>query len=266
MDHRPKQPARGLARCVCAAAPPRGRARSALVEALSATEDANAPPIVLIDADTKFKEAFVYGEGSPSNELLHVVVGLAADGHAGWVAAATGTIIACGMPGCDKIVRDAAREDNVKPPWHQTALVDDGKLLFLHIGSTGKGVGYSDAIEAHIDDAARPAVELFQKTIGDPKAFAATISARKDVVLYGTEPNERFVGGAAARATLLKWGLSLTVHGGIRAGVTKSKTVAWIAADVDARSAKSKASAPYRLTVVYEKAGTEWKIVQIHFS
>ena len=240
---------------------------SALSDALSPAKDEDKlPPIVLLDTDTKFKEAFIYGDGSPSDDLLHVVVGLAADGHAGWVAADSGTIMACGMPGCDKILRDAARDANVKPPWHHTALVEDGKVLFLHIGTTGKGVGYSGSMEAHIEDAAKPAVELFQKTIGDPKAFAATISARKDVVLYGTEPNERFVGGAAARATLLEWGLSLTVHGGIRAGVTKSKTVAWIAADVDARSAKSKASAPYRLTVVYEKTGTEWKIVQIHFS
>jgi hypothetical protein len=96
--------------------------------------------------------------------------------------------------------------------------------------------------------------------------FAATISARKDVVLYGTEPTERVVGGAAARARLVKWDLSLAVHGGIRAGATRSKAVAWIAADVDARSAKSKTSSPYRLTVVYEKTGAEWKIVQIHFS
>jgi hypothetical protein len=86
------------------------------------------------------------------------------------------------------------------------------------------------------------------------------------VVLHGTEPTERFVGGAAVRARLVKWDLSLAVHGGIRAGVTRSKAVAWIAADVDARSAKSKTTSPYRLTVVYEKTGTEWKIVQIHFS
>jgi hypothetical protein len=121
-------------------------------------------------------------------------------------------------------------------------------------------------METQIADDAKPVVEQFRQSIADPKAFAATISARNDVVLYGTEPTERFVGGAAARATLLKWAFAWTVHGGIRAGVTKSKAVAWIAADVDARSAKSKTSSPYRLTVVYEKTGTEWKIVQIHFS
>jgi hypothetical protein len=243
----------------------------ALADALSiSSEGDKLPPIVLLDRETKFKEPFIYGGGSPDNGLLHVVVGLAADGHAGWVAADTGEITICGNelhPGdCDKVFRDAARNANVKPPFHHTALVEDGKLLFLHIGSTGKGVGYEGSMEAQIAEDARPVVEQFQKSIADPKALAASISARKDVALYGTEPTERVVGGAAARARLVKWDLSLAVHGGIRAGVTKSKAVAWIAADVDARSAKSKTSSPYRLTVVYEKTGTEWKIVQLHFS
>lgn len=228
--------------------------------------DDKLPSIVLIDHETKFKEPFIDGIGSPSNDLVHVVVGLAADGHAGWVAADGGMAVSCGMGNCKKILRDAAREASVKPPYHHTALVEDGKLLLVHIGSTGKGVGHGGEMELQIAEDARPVVEQFQKSIADPKAFAATISGRKDVVLYGTEPTERFVGGAAARATLLQWDMSLAVHGGIRAGVTKSRAVAWIAADVDARSAKSKTSLPYRLTVLYEKTGTEWKIVQIHFS
>jgi hypothetical protein len=245
----------------------KGKAISdAVADALSSAMDNHSlPPFVLLDRETKFNEPIIYGNGSPTSELWHVVVGLAADGHAGWAAADSGVIVVCGFGDCKKVLRDAAREAKVNPPYHHTALVDDGKLLFLHVGSTGKGVGYDGSMQAQIADDARPVVEQFQKSIADPKAFAATISARKDVVLYGTEPNERFV-GAAARATLVKWDLSLAVHGGIRAGVTKSKTVAWIAADVDARAAKSKTSTPYRLTVVYEKTGTEWKIVQIHFS
>lgn len=234
--------------------------------AITMSDDAVYPPIVILNNETKFNEAFIYGDGSPTDDLMHTVVGLAADGHSGWVAADTAAIFACGMEGCDKLLRDAEREAKVKPPYHHTALVEDGKLLFLHIGSTGKGVGYDSDMEPSIPDDTKPVVDQFQKSLADPKALAATISPRKDVVLYGTEPTERFVGGAAAKATLAKWGLSLTVHGGIRSGITKSKTVVWIAADVDARTAKSKTSSPYRLTVVYEKTGSEWKIVQIHFS
>lgn len=146
----------------------------ALTDALAVSpKDDQLPSIVLLDQETKFKQPFIYGDGSPDSGLLHVVVGLAADGHAGWVAADSGVIIACGMGDCRKVLRDAAREANVKPPYHQTALVDDGKLLLVHIGSTGKGVGYDGAMEAQIADDAKPAVEQFQKSIADPKAFAA---------------------------------------------------------------------------------------------
>lgn len=217
------------------------------------------PALVLIDSDTKLKEEFIDGDGSPSNSLLHVVVGMAADSKAGWLAADSGVIVVCGNGDCDKVFKQAAHEAEVKPPYHHTALVDNGKVVFLHAGATGKGVG-AGSMDAQIDDDAKPIVEQFKKTIGDPKAFAATISARKDVVLYGTEPTERFVGGAAARATLMKWNLALSLHGNMRAGLTKSKTLAWIATDVDA------GKTIYRLTVIYEKTGSDWKLVEIHFS
>src|SRR5215831_3580918 len=92
----------------------------ALSGALSTSPDADTqPPIVLLDSDTMLKkEVFIYGSGSPTNELLHVVVGLAADGHAGWIAADTDSIIVCGMGDCDKIRRKAEREADVKPPFH----------------------------------------------------------------------------------------------------------------------------------------------------
>jgi hypothetical protein len=243
-------------------------AAHALSSAMNITsgDTTNLPPLILIDSETKNKEVFIYGDGSPDGELMHVNVGLAGDGRVAWVAADSGAIPVCGKEGCDKLLRKAAREAQVNPPYHHPGLVEDGKLVFIHSGRTGNGVGYVDDLTADISDDAKPIVDQFQKSIADPKAFAATVSTRKDAFMYGTEPNERFLGGAAVKATLLKWGLSLSVHGGIHAGVTKSKTVAWVAADIDARTAKSKKTSEYRLTVIYEKTGTEWKIVQIHFS
>jgi hypothetical protein len=85
-------------------------------------------------------------------------------------------------------------------------------------------------------------------------------------MMFGTEATERFVGGETVRATLGKWGLTLTTVGGIRAGTTKSKTVAWVIADVEARAKRSEEVELYRLSVVYEKTGADWKIVQLHFT
>ncbi|MFT3696847.1 MAG: nuclear transport factor 2 family protein [Kofleriaceae bacterium] len=231
------------------------------------TPKADLPQLILIDSETKLQEPFIYGNGSPSNELLHVQTGTATnDKDVGWIAADSGLVIVCGMEGCDKIYRDAAREAEKKPPYHHTALVDHGTVLFIHSGATGKGVGFGADMDEAIDDGAKRAVSQFTQTIGTSESFASTVSTRKDVVMYGTEPNERFVGGAAVKAALKKWNLSLTVHGKLRAGVTKDKHVAWIAADVNARSVKGDTVNPYRLTVVYEADGATWSIVQIHFS
>jgi hypothetical protein len=71
------------------------------------------------------------------------------------------------------------------------------------------------------------------------------------------------------QARLLKWGFALAVRGGIRAGLSAGKTVAWIAANVDATPVKRKTAkpVPYRVLFVYE-LDTEgaWRLVQAHFS
>jgi SnoaL-like protein len=152
-----------------------------------------------------------------------------------------------------------------------TALFDgDAKgPLFVHLGEDGiEKPALPTKLERHVDAAAAAAVKKFEATLGDPTKFAKTVSDRNDVVLYGSEVKERYVGGAAVRATLRKWKLALTVRDGVIAGATTSKTVAWVAANVDARAAgKPKAAAtPYRVTAIYELHGSSWDIVQLQFS
>ena len=50
--------------------------------------------------------------------------------------------------------------------------------------------------------------------------------------------------------------------------MTKSGTVAWVAANVDAKSLKKPKSKalPFRVFALYEKIGDQWKLVQIQFS
>lgn len=118
-----------------------------------------------------------------------------------------------------------------------------------------------------IDAGAEDVVKVFEASIGDPAKLAATVSPRKDVVLYGSDLPERYVGGAAVKKQLLQWDLSLKVRDGIQAGVSKGKTVAWVAANVDASPIKRKAlPSPYRLLAIYEKVGASWQLVQASFS
>ena len=118
-----------------------------------------------------------------------------------------------------------------------------------------------------IDAGAEEVVKLFETSIADPKTMAATVSTRKDVVLFGNEAKERAVGGAKVKAKLEAWKLGFKVRDGIQAGLA-SKTVAWVAANVDAKSAKKPKDkpVPYRLLAIYEKTGADWKLVHAHFS
>jgi len=92
--------------------------------------------------------------------------------------------------------------------------------------------------------------------------------ARKDVVLYGSELSERTVGGDNVKAKLAAWKLAFKVRDGIQAGLTASKTVAWVAANVDATSLKNPKDkpTPYRALFLYEKTAGTWQIVHAHFS
>ncbi len=113
------------------------------------------------------------------------------------------------------------------------------------------------------DDVAR----VFEATISDPKTFAKTFSDRPEAVLFGSELPERYV-GAKARSQLAAWSLTFTVRDGVRAGVSKSGHIAWVAANVDAKSPRHPKDKPipFRIFVLYEKIATTWKVVQMQFS
>jgi hypothetical protein len=115
------------------------------------------------------------------------------------------------------------------------------------------------AMPARIDPGAEDLVKQVTAALADPAALGKAISDRKDVVLYGSELAERYVGGATVRATLAKWKLAFKIHDGVQAALTSSKTVGFVAANVDA------GKTPYQLVVICEKTGADWKIVQLSF-
>lgn len=193
----------------------------------------------------------------------------ASDKSAFWVSSDVRADAICGMKECAK---------NPGVLHHVTALFEPGgKPIAWHVAKAvtskeqtkamAKGIK-PETFDQGVDNGAEDAVKLFETTIGDGKSLAATVSDRKDVVLYGSDPSERFVGGAKAKVQLTKWNLVLKPTGGIQAGVSKSGTVAWVAANVEAMPKKgSKAKpAPYRALFIYEKANNDWRLVNAHFS
>lgn len=157
---------------------------------------------------------------------------------------------------------------------HGTGLFERTKTtwrpIVWHTGSPISSKDQAKAIKAKTELVALPRkitgaeeiVKLFEKTLADPKAFIASVSDRADVVLYGTEEKERYV-GAQVKQTLGTWKLTMKLRDGVVAGTVG--TAAYVVANVDASNAAVK-NVPYRLLAIYEQAGGAWKIVQLNFS
>lgn len=108
---------------------------------------------------------------------------------------------------------------------------------------------------------------LFETTIADAKTFAATVSKRGETVMLGSELGERYTGPQVAKQ-ITAWNLVFKVRDGLRAGVSKSGKVAWVAANVDAGQVKRPKAKPipYRVFAIYELDGKDWKLVQLQFT
>lgn len=214
----------------------------------------------------------------PSYGAMNVVItkqvtALSGDGSAVWFAAEVKGDLQpdeC-MPGpCGP---------NKAAPHHVTGLLDKAGAGWTWIAwhsappTTAKQEAWSqksvapDAITKSTTGAEDVAA-VFEASLKDPKALAESISDRKDVVLYGSASAERTVGGDAVKKKLGAWKLTFKVRDGIHAGLAANKSVAYVAANVDAVSLKkpNDKPMPYRLFAIYEKTGGAWKLVLAHFS
>ena len=188
-----------------------------------------------------------------------------------WVSTYLGEYSQCGKTGCakstpDSTVRAVALFEKAADGWQPVAWSITPSIHAKAQLDAIDEAAFPEAITSR-SEGADAVVTLFTTSLVDPKGFAATFADRKDVALMGSELGERFV-GPQAKATIAMWGFGYTVRDGTRAGVTKSGTVAWVAANVDARSLKKPRSKalPFRVFALYEKVGEQWKLVQIQFS
>jgi hypothetical protein len=200
------------------------------------------------------------------------IVATAADPDTAWISTHLGEhFAACGKAGCakeapDSWLRATALFEKSNGTWQPVAWA---------ITPAIPGTSQQEALDQNINpDAisrntagADEVAKLFEGSIGDPKKFAATFSDRKEVVMFGSELAERYV-GKQAKSQVTAWNFSFTVRDGVRAGTSKSGNVAWVAANVDAKPVKSpKAKAlPFRAFALYEKTGADWKLVSLQFS
>lgn len=177
----------------------------------------------------------------------------------------------CGKPGCTKqapdgTLRASAVLENIAGTWQPLAWsLTESIPGAQQVEAMDQGV-MPDKI-ARSTTGADQVATLFETTIIEPKAFSSTMSTRKEAVLFGSELTERYVGPAAGKQ-LAAWSFTFKVRDGLRAGLSKSGNVAWVAANLDGIPTKklNAKPVPYRAFALYEKTPAGWKLVQLQFS
>jgi hypothetical protein len=217
------------------------------------------------------RDDWMHGLRGDAGSVDKPTIAVATDGTALWLAGDGGQYARCDVLGPDCLHT---------PPvqlLHVTALFDDGKPIVGMVTEPISDVDAAKAVakgqklpafERDIAAAAADAARLFEASIADPKLLVASVSDRRDVVLFGSAPKETWIGGKTVRDQLAAWKFAFKVHDGIVAGTTASQTVAYVAANVDARPAgKPDAKpVPYRALFVYEKVKGAWQLVHAHFA
>jgi hypothetical protein len=237
--------------------------------------DANPPPKFAFSNGSFYvginvrRPSIGTGQLGETAVLSKAVTATSADGSAAWVA---GNFTV----GCDKAAGDQCTPDYGTPLHATGLLIKAGKewqWVAWHVTETTTAKEQADLVSKGVMPAAltrsvtgaEDVAKVFETSFADPKALVASVSARKDVVLYGSSLAERVVGGAKVKAKLKGWNLSFKPRDGIQAGMA-GKTVAWVAANMDAVSKRKGAKpSPYRVLAIYEKT-SDWKLVQVHFS
>ena len=223
-----------------------------------------------VDAPASIEEA-VFGFPAYSHvNRSKTVVGFAGEDTA-FISADVAELSQCPTSGCargipDSWLRATAVFEKLGGIWQPLAWAITPPIPGSdQIQAMGDGV-VPDKLARNVAGAEAPAM-LFETTIGDPKLFAATVSKRAETAMYGSEMGERYTGAQVARQ-LQSWNLIFKVRDGVRAGVSKSGKVAWVAANVDAlQNKRPKAkSIPYRMFAIYELVGKDWKLVHLQFS
>jgi ketosteroid isomerase-like protein len=117
---------------------------------------------------------------------------------------------------------------------------------------------------------AQAVVGEFEKAVLKAGELLQGLSRRPDTVLFGTTPDENFVGNEKIHQQLaleIREGLTITRRGPVCAGVTPNGKIGWVASNVDLGTAGSPpVKVPARGLLVYLNEGGLWRLVQGHLS
>jgi len=93
--------------------------------------------------------------------------------------------------------------------------------------------------------------------------IVSALSDDKAAQMFGSAPDEMFIGGATIKSIFKKWKVDLRANSDhTRAGIAPGGDLAWVATEV----ASDLQCTPYRTLFVLQLEGGKWKIVHMHFS
>ncbi len=113
---------------------------------------------------------------------------------------------------------------------------------------------------------AKGAVERFQKGLLDQESWGADLSARSDSIVIGPSAGEVTRGKKEIKKVWQKRVEAKTraaISGDIVAATTPDGQIAWVSAPIT-RVADKEDPTPLRAFAVFEKSGSEWKLIALH--
>jgi hypothetical protein len=121
---------------------------------------------------------------------------------------------------------------------------------------------------AKVDSAAQAAVDKFKKGLADQQLWGDDLGSRSDAVVIGPASGD-ITRGKSDIKKLWKKRLKAETRdiaaGDVTADVTPDGELAWVSAPV-VRFADENDPMPLRLFAVYEKAGSDWKLIALQES
>jgi ketosteroid isomerase-like protein len=121
---------------------------------------------------------------------------------------------------------------------------------------------------AKVDSGAQAAVDKFKKGLADQQVWGDDLGARSDAVVIGYASGDITRGKADIKKLWkkrLKANTRDSAAGDVTAEITPDGELAWVSAPV-VRFADDDDPLPLRLFAVYEKAGSDWKLIALQES
>ena len=222
----------------------------------------------------KRTDAMAKAGGSFAVRSTALQLGLAGDSRAAWVSDVLEVTLTVGAKQDTQSLRVTEVLAEQDGSWwvlalHWSVALPNERALEL---AAQKKLGPLPEVAESIEPGAQALAAEFLKSTVEVGEFLTSLSQRPDAFIFGTAPDEQILGGPQIHDAFAKQieqhHLTIARRGGLRAGVTPSGSVGWVAANLElgAVTDGKKVRVPTRGLMVYLNENGLWKLVQGHFS